>query len=195
MGSLECPQKVSLQNVKTKKMVQRGGSVLVRTVAKDEQLLPLSGSDLSEERQQVERDPLGVLAHDSAGVRTARVEVPQQGSVPLLVGLVRLLEVVALGLDVVGDDALDHGFRAAVGVCRANWAVLGDGDHAGNAGGVAVDGRRGREDDVGDIVLGHRPQQRDAAADIDAVVFQRDLSRLAHSLVSPPNWGPSSVHA
>lgn len=60
--------------------------------------------------------------------------------------------------------------------------MLWDGDHVGETGSVAVHGSRGRENDVGDIVLGHGTQQVDAASDINAVVLERDLGRLANSL-------------
>ena len=113
---------------------------------------------------------------------TARVEVAEVGTVPLLEGLASLLEVVALGIDVVGDDILDDGLGAAVGVGGADGAVFGDGDHVLEAGGIAVDGGGGGEDDVGDIVAGHGAHKGDAAADVDAVVLEGNLARLADGL-------------
>lgn len=107
-------------------------------------------------------------------MRTARVEVAQQSAVPLLEGLALLFQVGALGIDVVGDDVLNHGLGAAVGVGRANGAVLGDGDHVGESSGIAVDSGGGGEDNVGDIVAGHGLEERNAAADVDAVVLERD---------------------
>lgn len=151
-------------------------------VAEDEEFLALAGGDLSQQREQVVRNALGVLTHDAARVGAAGVEVAQVGTVPLRVGLASLLEVVSLGRDVVLDDTLDHRLRAAVGVGRADGAVLWDGNHVGEACRVAVDGGRGGEDDVGDIVLGHGAHQADAAADIDAVVLEWDLARLANGL-------------
>lgn len=115
-------------------------------------------------------------------MRTARVEVAQQSAVPLLEGLALLLQVGALGIDVVGDDVLNHGLGAAVGVGRANGAVLGDGDHVGESSGIAVDGGGGGEDNVGDIVAGHGLEERNAAADVDAVVLERDDGRLSNGL-------------
>jgi hypothetical protein len=115
-------------------------------------------------------------------MRTAGVEVPQQGAIPLLKRLVRLLEVSPLRLDVVGDDRLDHGLCAPVGVGRADGAVLRDRDHVLEAGGVAVYRGRGGEDDVGHIVLAHGAEEGDAAADVDAVVLEGDLARLADGL-------------
>ncbi|KAJ6444934.1 LOW QUALITY PROTEIN: putative quinone oxidoreductase [Purpureocillium lavendulum] len=154
------------------------------TFAKDEQLVAVARGHLAQQGQQVVGHALGVLAHDAAGVRAAGVEVAQQGAVPLVVGLASLLQVVALGLDEVGDDVLDHRLCAAVRVGRADGAVLGDGDHVGEAGGIAVDGRRGGEDDVGDVVALHGAEEGDAAADVDAVVLERDLTRLADGLDS-----------
>lgn len=115
-------------------------------------------------------------------MRTARVEVAQQSAVPLLEGLALLLQVSALGVDMVGDDVLNHGLGAAVGVGRANGAVLGDGDHVGESSGIAVDGGGGGEDNVGDIVAGHGLEERDAAADVDAVVLEGDDGRLSNGL-------------
>ena len=112
----------------------------------------------------------------------ARVEVPEQSAIPLVVRLPGLFVVAALGLDVVRDDRLDHDLCLAICVCGANRALLWNGNHVGDAGGIAVDGGGRGEDDVGDIVLLHAAQQRDAAADIDAVVLERDVAGLADSL-------------
>lgn len=125
---------------------------------------------------------MGVLAHDAAGMCTAWVEVPQQGTVELLIWLARLLVVPPFRLQILGDDGLDHDLCLAVGVGGADWAVLGDRNHVRNAGGIAVDGGRRGEDNVGDIVLLHGAQERDAAADIDAVVLERDQAGFADSL-------------
>jgi len=115
---------------------------------------------------------------------TARVEVPQQSAVPHIERLSGLLQVVPLRLHLVRDDVLDHGLGAPVRVGGADGAVLGNGYHVGEARGVAVDGGRGREDDVGHIVPGHGAQEADAAADIDAVVLEGDLARLADGLAT-----------
>lgn len=82
----------------------------------------------------------------------------------------------------VGDDVLDHGLGATVGVGSTLGAVLGDGNHVLEAGGVAVDGGGGGEDNVGDIVAGHGLEERDAAANVDAVVLEGDLGRFANGL-------------
>lgn len=185
---LACAQVVKRSQVTLGKIahvdvVADSGSITRGVVfAEYKQLLALTGGDLAQQRQQVEGDALGVLTHNSSGVSTARVEVTQIGTVPLLIGLAGLLQVVALGIDVVLDDLLDHELGPAIGVCWASRAGLGDGNHVGEAGGVAVDGSGRGEDDVGDIVLGHRAQQGDASANIDTVVLQRDLAGLANSL-------------
>lgn len=112
----------------------------------------------------------------------ARVEVPQQSTVPLLKRLSSLLEVASLGVDVVCDETLDRGLGAAVGVGWPNGAVLGDGDHVLEAGGVTVNCSRGGEDDVGDVVALHGSEEGNAATDIYAVVFERDLTGLTNGL-------------
>jgi len=66
-----------------------------------------------------------------------------------------LLQVVALGLDVVGDECLHRRLGTAVGVCGADGADFWDGNHVLEASGVAVDGGRRRKDNVRDIVAGH----------------------------------------
>lgn len=112
------------------------------TVAKDEQLFALPDGHLGEQREEVVRDALGVFAHDAAGVRAGRVEVAQEGGVPVVAGFALFLEVAALGFDVVGDAGFDGGFGAAVGVGWADGAGFGNGYHVVEAGGVAVDGGR-----------------------------------------------------
>ncbi len=137
---------------------------------------------MAQQRQQVVGDTLGILAHDAAGVSAAGVEVSQQSAVPLLKRLALLLQPVALSVDVVGNDVLNRGLGAAVGVCGANRAVLGDRNHVGESGGIAVDGSGRRKDDVGDVVAGHGANEADAATDVDAVVLERDFARLANGL-------------
>ena len=84
-----------------------------------------------------------------------------------------LLEVVALGLDVVGNNRLIGGLSAAIGISRANWAVLGNGDHVWKARCVAINGGRRGEDNVGDVVFRHAAEQTYGAVDIGAVVLER----------------------
>ena len=91
-------------------------------------------------------------------------------------------EVVALGLDMVGNAGFDGGFGAAVGVGGTDRAFFGNGDHIGEAGSIAIDGGRGGEDDVGDIVLGHGREEADGAIDIGAVVLKWDLARFSDCL-------------
>lgn len=124
----------------------------------------------------------------------ARVEVPQQSTVPLLERLARLLGIVPLGVDEIGDDQFDGALGASVRVGRANWAVLRDGDHVGDTSGIAVDRGGRREHNVRHIVLGHAPEEDNGASYIDAVVFERLLAGFAHSLGQGQSgilsWGP-----
>lgn len=158
------------------------GKMPLLTISVDQELFALARGNLSQQGEQVERNTLRILAHDAAGVRAAGVEVAQQSTVPLLERLALLLQVVALSVDVVGDDVLNHGLGAAVGVGRANGAVLGDGNHVGESSRIAVDGGGRGEDNVGDIVAGHGLEEGDAAADIDAVVLERDHGGLSDGL-------------
>ena len=112
----------------------------------------------------------------------SRVEISEESGVVLVAALAILLCLVALGVDVVGDHGLDAELGVAVGVGRTKRALFGNGDHVGEAGGIAVDGCGGREDDVGDVVLGHAAQEAERAEDVDAVVLERDLARLADGL-------------
>lgn len=91
-------------------------------------------------------------------------------------------EVVALSFDMVGDAGFDGSFGAAVGVGGTDGAFFGNGDHMGKASRVAIDGGRGGEDDVGDIVLCHRREEADGPVDICAIVLQRNLTRFANCL-------------
>ena len=154
-------------------------------VTKDEELLALADRNLRQQGKEVVWHAQRVLAHDTAGMRTGGVEVPQQRGVPLLdllVVLASLLRVVALSFDGVCNGTLDGGLCAAVYVGRADGAVFRDGDHVGDARRIAVDGRGRREDDVCDIVLDHGGEKRNRAADVDAVVCEGDLARLSNGL-------------
>lgn len=115
---------------------------------------------------------------------TGGVEVTEQGTVPLLgLGLVAGLQgVVALGVDHVGDGVLNGELGVSVGVGGAQRAVLGDGNHVGETGGIAVDGGGAGEDNVVDIVTDHGAQQADGAVDVDVVVVQRLLTGLTDGL-------------
>jgi hypothetical protein len=152
------------------------------TIAEHKELLTLTSGDLSKERQKVEGNTLRVLTHDASGVSTARVEVSQQSTVPLLELLTSLLQVVALSIDEVADNILDHGLGAAVCVGRSNGAVLGNGNHVRESGSIAVNGSGGGENDVVNVVALHGAEERNAAADVDTVVLERDFARLADSL-------------
>lgn len=86
---------------------------------------------------------------------TSWVEIPQERTVPLLEWLSLLLQVISLRLDVISDDQFNCALGSSVWIRRTNWAVLGDGNHVWHACRVTVDGGRGGEDDVGDIVFCH----------------------------------------
>lgn len=111
-----------------------------------------------------------------------RVEVAQQARIPVVERLTGLLQVVSLRLDVVGDDHLNDRLGATIGIRGANGTRLGDRNHVGEAGGVAIYRGRGGEDNVGDVVLRHGAKKGDGAADIDAIVLEGDLSGLANGL-------------
>lgn len=155
------------------------------TVTEDHQLLALASGNLCEEREQVVRHTLGVLAHDTAGVGTSGVEVTEQSTVPLLGlgGVASLGGVVALSVDHIGDGGLDGELGVTVGVGGTERAVLGDGDHVREAGGITVDGGGAGEDNVGDVVLHHGAEQVDGAVDVDLVVIQRLLARFTNGLL------------
>jgi hypothetical protein len=154
------------------------------TITKNKELLPLADCNLSKKRKEIVRNTLRVFAHNSTRVTASRVEVSQESSVVLVAAHASLLGRVALRVDMVGDHGLDAKLRVAVRVGRTERALLGDGNHVGEACGVAVDGRGGREDDVGHVVFLHAAQQAEGAKDVDAVVLERDLAGLANSLVS-----------
>jgi hypothetical protein len=137
---------------------------------------------LSQQGQQVEGNALGIFAHDAAGVCSGGVEVAQKSTVPLGAARALLLCILALSLDVGADQFFNSILCVSVRVGGAQWAVFGNGNHALEACGIAVDGGRGREDNVGDIVAGHGLQKGDGTADVDAPVLERDLARLADSL-------------
>lgn len=154
------------------------------TVTKDKQLLALASSDLSQQRQQVVRNTLRVFTHDTTGVSTSGVEVAQQGAVPLVsLSLVASLEgVVALSVDHISDGGLNGELGVSVGVGRAKRAMLRDGDHVGETSSVTIDGGRAGEDNVGNVVADHGAQKAEGAVNVDMVVVQGLLARLADGL-------------
>ena len=80
----------------------------------------------------------------------------------------------------IGQDALGHGLRGAVGVGGSTHGeVLGD----GHTGGVAVNGGRGAEDKVLAAVAAHHIQDNQGAVEVVIVVFNGLGDTLAHSLV------------
>ena len=69
-----------------------------------------------------------------------------------------------------------------VRVRRANRAVLGNGDHVLEARCVAVHGGGRREDNIGYAMGRSGAEEGDSAADVGAVVFERDFGRFADGL-------------
>lgn len=112
----------------------------------------------------------------------SRVEVSQQRPIPLFKRLARLLCIVAFGINEIRNDQLDRALRTSVWVGWANWAVLWNRNHVGNSCRIAIYGCGGGEDDIVDIVLVHAPKEGNGSAHIDAVVFERNLARLADRL-------------
>jgi hypothetical protein len=117
-------------------------------------------------------------------VSTGRVEVTEQGTVPLL-SLVRVASlggVVSLGVDKIRDGSLNSKLGVSVRVGRTKRALLWDRDHVRDASGIAVHGGGARKDDVVDIVLLHGTEQVDRAIDVDVVVVEGLLTRLTDRL-------------
>ena len=141
------------------------------TITKDEQLLSLPNCHLGEQWEEIVGYTLRIFAHDTAGMRARRVEISEKSGVPVVAGLAFLLEVIALGFDVVSDTSFYGRLGAAVGVRRANRADFGYGYHVFKACSVAIDCSRGGEDDVRDVMACHGGQEADGAVDICAVVF------------------------
>ena len=100
----------------------------------------------------------------------------------MLKWLARFLSIISLRINVIRDDQFDRALGSSVWVGRANRAVLGDRNHVGNSSRIAIDGRGRGEDDIWDIVLGHAPEESDSSANIDAVIFERNLGRFADCL-------------
>ena len=100
----------------------------------------------------------------------------------MLAFLALFLEIVTLSFHMIGNDSLVRGFGATIRVGGPNGAVFGDRYHILEAGGVAVDGSRRREDDVGDIVTCHRAEKADRTVDVRAVILQGNLARFTYGL-------------
>ena len=82
----------------------------------------------------------------------------------------------------IGDAVLGSDLCIAVRIRGAEGTLFGDGDHVGEAGGVAVDGRGGGEDDVVDAMAGHGAQEAEGAVDIGVPVVERPFARFADCL-------------
>jgi len=176
-------EQVTLCKIENVDVVTDGGSVsAVVVVTEDHELFPLANGDLCCKWKKVEWDSLWVLAHDSAWVGTGWVEVAEKSAVPLATILALFLCECPLGIDEICDEQLDGVFCVSIWVCWAKRAVLWNWNHIWEAGGITVNGGRGGEDNVGNVVLLHGTKKGDGTANIDAEVLLWDLGRLANSL-------------
>lgn len=76
----------------------------------------------------------------------------------------------------VRDDLLVEVLCPSVGIRGPEGTVFGNRNHVLEASRVSIHSGRRREDNVGDLVLGHRAEQAHGAVCVDAVVFQRNLA-------------------
>lgn len=152
------------------------------TITEHKQLLPLTDSDLCQQRKQIVRHALRVLAHNPARVATRRIEVSQQRAIPLFSALARLLRNIPLRVHKVRDHILHCKLRIAVRVRRPQRALLRNRYHILKPRRIPIHRRGAREDDVRYMVLLHAAQQAQRAVDVDLVVVQRDLAALADGL-------------
>lgn len=111
-----------------------------------------------------------------------RIEISQQCPVPVFPTLALLLKIVTLSFDVVSDQRLDSGFCAAIRICGSDGTYFWDGNHVFETCSISIDGGRGGEDDIRDIMASHRREKTDGAIDVCPPVFQGNLSRFAYSL-------------
>lgn len=132
--------------------------VLKHTITKHKQFFSLASSYLPQKGKEVERYAQRIFAHDAARMRARWVEVTQQRSIPLREWLSRLLQVIALCLNVIRYDHFNCGLRAPIRICRPNRAVLGDGYHVGESSSIAIHRRRRRENDISNVVFRHTPK-------------------------------------
>lgn len=165
----------------------RGGVVVTEDL---EALRELANRHLGKERKEVSRPSPRVLTDQARGVRSGGVEVPQSDGAPL----------VGRRVGNVLDDEFRHELCAAVDGLGLEGGGLGDGD----GGGGAVNGRRGRVDDVVDAVTVHdlrvsvrvstnekgkrggrgktHVEEVDRRGNVVLVVLDRDLTTLSHRL-------------
>ena len=138
-------------------------------VAEDREALADAGSGLRHERHKVLRYTARQLTDQSRGVGTDGVEVAQSDTVQ-----------VAIGTHRVAQDILAHGLCVAVG---RGGRLAGRKLRHGLLVGLAIDRARRREDDVVTAIGAHQLDDVHQRGEVVAVVFERLLHRLAHSLV------------
>lgn len=153
--------KVASCQVEDVDVVPDGGAVVRGiVVAEYQELLTLAGSDLRQEWEEIIRHTRRVFAHDATRVGSCWVEVSQKSSIPLLyfMGLSIFLSLCTFGIDVIRDHQFGTEFRVPVGIGRAKRTFFGNGYHAWNSSGIAVDGRGRGIDNVCNVMFGGRGQ-------------------------------------
>eukprot|EP00982_Pelagococcus_subviridis_P005614 29739-Pelagococcus_subviridis.AAC.15 len=126
---------------------------------------PPSDGDLLNERHQVVRDPLRILADPPRRMRAHGVEVPQKNHLPLR----------RRGLH-VRQDVFHEELGSPVRIQRRRGELF----RARHRRGLAVHGRGGREDYLAAPVPLHDVHERHRADDVVAVIPHRLRHGLAH---------------
>ena len=168
--------------------VVANSSTIMRSViiAEDQKFFPLASRNLCKEREKIERDAERIFAHDTRGVTACGIEVAKKSSIPLLyVRFIAFLgSLCAFCADVVSNHQLAGELGVAVGVCRPEGTLFGNGDHVLETGSVAINSSRGGVDDVANIVVLGSSQKGECALNVDAIVVEWDLSGFTNSLQS-----------
>jgi hypothetical protein len=154
---VECRQ-MAFDEIHDVNVVAHAGAVGRRiVVAKNTQLPAFACRHLGHVGQEVVRNAIRFLADQAAGVRADGIEIAQARDSPLLIGLRQ-----------VGQNVFDHQLAGAVGVGRRAREIFPDGHRRR----VAIDRRRGAEDQRFHRAFGHHFAEADRAADIAVVVTQ-----------------------
>ena len=138
-------------------------------VAVDLDMIQLAGCHLCHIRHQVVGDAVGVLAQQTAHVCADGVEIPQ-----------RHRREVGVSRTDIPQDLFDHHLGIAIGIGRRGGHLL----PVRHRVLTAVDRGAGGKDHGAAAVLPHHTQQRQCAAHVVLVVFQRLFHRFAHCLHS-----------
>ena len=108
-------------------------------------------------------------------MRASGIEVTKKSGIPVIAILPLLLQVIALGFDMIAYASFGCGFSLAIRVGWPDRAMLRNWDHVRKSSRVAINGRGGGKYDISDIVRGHRGEEIDSAVHIGAIVFKRNL--------------------